>query len=497
MDIFRTKSWLLFAVIALAGSGTAAAQLVPGSWVGVEDLQFFAPPDVSAYSGGPDPKTGWFATLDEVNWWLSTPKQSDIGVDGGQVIVADGGIGGRIPETFFGEADPVAKPVLPLDEWGRLSTNGLNTTAFTTGSAMGERVEFGCVDCDGHWGIMFGGQFIHPWTERVTRGDVDVVFLDTYVPMTFWDLETGLLKTRQVGYLDGFVNRSELDVVDDSSLDILLPIEGFVPVANFAAGRYYDGNGDGVIDPTNIEDNLSDPVLYDLDDLYRLPVVYNELRVRNQTKYNNLEVMPFYRLDPFHNGSLLEVGTGMRYSDWEENFDVQGWGGILGESDWYTRARNRIVGPQVSARWSQTHGHWTLSAEGRGFVGWNFQSVHQTGGFEIFSNTNTLDGLTRPIPPNPSLFRPVNTSQQFSPNTFEHDFTAVEFSPGAEVRLQTSYQLTKAIAIRGGWTANWQDALARPSNMVLYKVPFMGIRDDRNTQDVFFHGFNIGVEVNR
>lgn len=491
MSIIRTKSCLLAFVVTLAAAQVAQAQRWDGAWPGVEDLQFFAPPDVSGYSVGPDPKTGWFAVADQVWWWIMPPKVTDIGVPGGAAIVADGGLGGRIPESFA--AIGFNTPTVPLDEWGRLSTNGMNTSNFHATTSQGQRIEFGCVDCDSQWGILFGGQFIRPFTHTDIRGDVDVIFQDTYVPMTWLDLETGLLLTRNVGYLDGFVNHIDPDSAapDNSSADILL-----FPVIQQVWGRYIDGNGDGVVDPNDVEDILIDPIFIDLDELYRMPVVFDEMHIRNVVEHNSVEVMPFYRFDQFHNGSYAEVGIGPRFTNFGESFDVKGWGGLLGESNWYTRAKNRIVGPQVSARWTMSKGHWTWSAEGRGFFGWNFQSVHQQGGFEVFSNED-FDPEDRPIPPAETTFRPVNTLQQMSPNAFEHQFNAVEFAPGAEVRANMSYQITKALAVKLGWTGYWQDGLARPSDMVIYRLPTMGIRDDKNIQDTFVHGFNLGLELNR
>jgi hypothetical protein len=62
-----------------------------------------------------------------------------------------------------------------------------------------------------------------------------------------------------------------------------------------------------------------------------------------------------------------------------------------------------------------------------------------------------------------------------------------------------SYRLTSAISIRGGWTGFYVDNLARPADMVIYQFPSptrpaMGIDPNRNREDVFVNGFNIGME---
>jgi len=73
----------------------------------------------------------------------------------------------------------------------------------------------------------------------------------------------------------------------------------------------------------------------------------------------------------------------------------------------------------------------------------------------------------------------------------------VEFSPIVELRMQSSFQLTRAIAVRAGYSAIYMDGLARASSMVDYQLEGMGILDEENTQDVTMHGFTFGIEVNR
>jgi hypothetical protein len=83
-------------------------------------------------------------------------------------------------------------------------------------------------------------------------------------------------------------------------------------------------------------------------------------------------------------------------------------------------------------------------------------------------------------------------------NTYFDNFERFEeWSPGVELRLSTSYQLTKAVALSGGWTGQFQDNVGRAASMMVYQLPTLGINGDRNREWVFMHGFHLGIEVNR
>jgi hypothetical protein len=74
---------------------------------------------------------------------------------------------------------------------------------------------------------------------------------------------------------------------------------------------------------------------------------------------------------------------------------------------------------------------------------------------------------------------------------------AYKFSPIAELRLNYSYQVTRAIALKAGWNATYVGGVARPSNMVIYKIPDPLIKKTNYLDDLFMQGLNVGVEINR
>lgn len=459
MSTHRTKTCLLAGMLLAALCAPAHAQ--------VEDLQFFAPRDLSDYGGYPEANRGWFGAVDYLEWNISAPEYANIGSSTFDSIIVYDGNGLR--PTF----------------------NALNTGSFKSQFSSGRRIEFGHMDK--HWGWSMTLQQTTPQTSRITAGHVDILFDDYvieqpyntlyYLPDGQGGLEPVWIPTiKTVGGLNGWINSTKLDAVDDN-FDY-----------NWQFGRYWDGNGNNVIEPDAIEDQL-EPVDYDYGDSLRLPVVFREVRVKNVIDTTGVDLMPTYRSDQLHHGGYLEFGIGAKFQQMNEEFLVQGWGGIFDQSQWRTVADNNIIGPQVSARWFRERGAWNLSVGAKGFFGFNYQNVRQKGNLasRLGPNINADYG----DPPTVTTFRPDNMPLAFTPTSFEHSFNTVEFAPGVELRADVSYKLTRAINLRVGWTGTFQDSLARPSNMVWYSLPTMGILQDNNTQDLFMHGVNVGIEVNR
>jgi len=215
-----------------------------------------------------------------------------------------------------------------------------------------------------------------------------------------------------------------------------------------------------------------------------LPVVFDDAVICNQVDTWSVELMYTYRLHPLRYGGNFELFAGVRYMEFNEQFNVEATGGLLDASSWYTRADNHIVGPQVGARWSKKRGRWTLSAEGRFFAGYNNQNIRQNG--ELGTNLTPPGGTGELLAMGPS---PFNHRRYFD-----------EFSPGAELRVEAKWQWTKAISFGAGWTGFYLDGIARPSNMINYELAeqhTMGITDTNHQQDVFVNGLQIHVDVNR
>lgn len=220
-----------------------------------------------------------------------------------------------------------------------------------------------------------------------------------------------------------------------------------------------------------------------------LPVRFDELKAQNRVDLWGVELNYLYRKHPCHHGGILEVFLGARYLEFDERFAVDAIEHIvptsgLGDSYWRSNAENHIVGPQLGGRWFRKTGRWTWSTEGRFFAGFNTQNVHVNG--FLGSNLDPAAAGTLQI-------------RNMSPSAFNHTRHFDEWSPAAEFRVDLKYQLTRAVCARVGWTGMWIGGVARAAGMIDYSLGqnnVMGITN-RNSQDLFMHAFNFGLELNR
>jgi hypothetical protein len=217
-----------------------------------------------------------------------------------------------------------------------------------------------------------------------------------------------------------------------------------------------------------------------LDINYDLPVVFDSITVRNNIDLWGVEASYLRRSMTFHDGGNLEVFLGARYLEFNEDFSVTATGGVLDVCHWDTGANNHIVGPQIGGRYFKQQGRWILSTEGRFMAGFNRQNIFQEG---VFSYTGSANTLQKPA---------AWLGAQYS-----HRAVIDEFSPLIELRVELRYVITRAISFHAGWTGFWTDNIARPSNMIDYRVPDMGINPTNNRQDVLVNGLTIGFDINR
>jgi len=403
----------------------------------IRDMQLFAPAEVSPYGDGPEPAEGFFFTFDGMFWWIGAPKDQPIGFPN------------LTRNVYFG----------PEDSDMVVQTNTHNTGMLGTDMVEGNRFEVGRVI--DRFGWFLSVYDLKTQTSRLTTSEMDVVFVD-----------------------DEFGSGLEL-------------LEGYFisdPTAT---------------PPTAVRRNL--------------PVTFDHVYIENKVEHWSVELNAMYRTRRRHHGGFLEFFAGARYMEFHEEFNVDARGHVvgatteddddttierwffnretgewefgeidtggdglqiraLGDSYWNTRVENNIIGPQLGIRWFRQHGRWRLSAQGRFFAGFNNQNVSQRGVFGTDLDPSTLiEG------------RPAN----FDTTGYSNDQHALEFSPGAETRFDLHYQFSRAISFKVGWTGLWIDGIARPSSMINYEVPTMGINMANNRDTVFVHGLNIGVEVNR
>lgn len=446
MSIFRSPIWLLACAFALCLPALAHAG-GPFGPVGFEffgDAQPWEQPNLTPYGGDPIPRnTGFFFTYDYLDWTISPPEQTTIGTQGLTAVV------------FF-------------DGDFRVDSNSVTTGKYQADFTDGNRIEFGYVDECGCQGWLASTINLHNQNQTIWASDAIVMFVDP---------PTG---PNGLGRLDGFVDLDGDGFDDDingnsvygrDGLDLGTPETNPNPPPDEIYVPPLDGIPD-VIAPT------------DFNDAVRYPVIYDHLEAENSVRIWGGEIMKLWRFKPGYFGGQLELFAGGRFFSMLDDFVVQGYGGFLDDSLWQTKSDNNLVGPQVAFRWSRKRVRWTTSAEGRFMAAANFQNIRQRGVLA----TKISENFPQPRTNAPLLMEETG---------FESSSHLTEFSPLVEVRLQTSFQITKAISARGGYTAIWMDNIARASNMIEYRLPDMGILEDNNTQEVFINGWYLGFEYNR
>ncbi|NQT37407.1 MAG: BBP7 family outer membrane beta-barrel protein [Planctomycetes bacterium] len=441
MSIKHAKTWVIAWLLVLLAGSTAFGQ-------GLQEFQLFKPADTGTYGKFFDPvdpmpygdssppNEGFFVLWDGLIWSISSPNVSPIG---------DAGLVSRVVYTG------------PWSEDLFIQTNTHDTGAFGSRSTQGERIEFGKMT--GHHGWVCSTFRLNSKTQSIETSDMDVVWIDDAF---------GPTGTR---YLQGWYEVPGGDATADPPVPPIWPPD--VPPSDYWVATNADG----------------DPVYA----VYRdLPVTYEDVLIQNRVETWSAELMYVYRTHRQHHGGYYELFGGVRYMEFDERFTVQASGGILDESVWHTNGENHIIGPQVGGRWFQQRGRWQLSVEGRFFAGINFQSVRQTGTL----GTNLAGGVDAagdPILGTGSEGMPrVLSATSFNSVLYEE-----EWSPGAELRAELKYKVTGAINLRVGWTGMYLDGIARPSGMVNYEIPTMGIRPDNNRQGIFVNGLTLGIELNR
>jgi hypothetical protein len=224
-------------------------------------------------------------------------------------------------------------------------------------------------------------------------------------------------------------------------------------------------------------------------EIRELGVEFTSVTLMNRIKTWGIEGSYLRRTHPMPLGGFFEWSLGARYLEITEEFSADAIGGLLADSFLWSSGENRIVGPHVGLRWFRTNDRWTLSVQGDFTGAVNMQSVRLTG---IVGSLLSTTGIPRPVsdPPQPLAMQPSD---------FNHLAHMQEFSPIVEVQVAAQYQITRAVSIHGGWSCLWVDNIARPSGMIDYtlgETSTLGIRTNKNRQDVFMNGLELGVSIN-
>lgn len=246
-----------------------------------------------------------------------------------------------------------------------------------------------------------------------------------------------------------------------------------------------DGDGifgrDGIDTDFNNEPDLSAPT--DLGDSRSFLPTFTTIDFSNHSEINSVEIMRTYRAPRLHGGGQFELFYGARLFRLDDWFIITANGGIFADTMVETKVQNNIAGPQIGARYSHQRGRWVLSLEGRFMPGVNFQNLRQKAEVATFG----------PAEPSGTQNAPVNLTRTASKDVVNDE----QFGPVAELRFQTSYIVTRSVAIKASYNVLAVGGITRASNRIDYTLPNFGITDSPRGEDLFVDGFSLGIEVNR
>jgi hypothetical protein len=399
--------------------------------------------------------------------------------------------------------DPIARP---------LHISGIRSSAPTAVFAWGDRYEFGFQEHGGGWmaGFIDGPEFQTGDFFGINGGADFQLFAPFLDPNTGEQIIIGEIGHEQTG-LPGLKSPfGDVYVAFNYAPGLM---HGFVDIMRGVStdpqGRILptDEDGDGILDGDGFADDLDedgqfgpdgfdaeDPVyvpetgffvneIPDYDDLVELPTSFRTLSVRNATETNGVELMRMHvlsnrRFMKKYQNNHLELYYGARFFQFNDEFIVQGEGGVLGRSIWDTEIGNNIVGPQVMLRWARDKGRLSTIVQGRFMAGYNITNWRQTGaiGEDLIPGDH-------------------NHPLYLQPKSFQYGRQDNDFAPLAELRLEGKYRISKSVAINAGYSAIFIDGLRRASTHIDYTLPNMGFVVG-DTEHAFINGLNAGIEIN-
>ncbi len=433
--------------LAATARGQSEDDYAPGR-VGSGDIDLGAPADLSLYGGYPRPNAGWWGKAEGIYWIFQAPDTTTIGRDGFN------------PPTFDGNR--------------RLfQPNTVDTGFIESDWAWGNRLEGGYMGEDNK-GWMIGGFKTNTVSSSFetfnTDGGVGVSFLPQLGP-------------DGVSTLQGFTDINGDGFDDDHNQNNIFGRDGE------DIGQPNPNPPPAIIPPPDGIPDIAAPT--DFGDLVYFPIFFDAIRAENKTRTFNIELMRVWRRSPCPKWVLLEWFAGARYFYINDKFNVEALGGILNPNQtadldvsdgsyWNSEVENNLVGGQFGVRAQRKIQRLGFIAEGRGFIGANFQ------------NYNLRGQLGNGLVPGAD-----NQPVDLGDTTFRDSAHSTVFAPGGELRLQLNYQVTNAVQLQVGWTGMYFNGIARASQSIDYVIPGMQVTTANNEEDLFIQGVNFGVEINR
>lgn len=547
---------VLVLLFALTGRAAGQENLPLGPSNYEQPFQLFAPFDLDLDNMADDQWSGYFFEYNKLYWSYSGERATVGSPNVTELIDTNGdGIGDTNVQGMFAEIiyqvnpnddlpNPMpggvmqpGRPRQPITQvpMPYLVQNTLHDVPPKAGFAFGNRYEFGYRDHDYGWqiSILDGPELnqneFYGFVRQDTNGDgipdglppfrdpdytngSDIandgnIFQQANGPIAGFDTRAfgwgsvPVLFEAPPGFFDGF--RDYLNYLADAVVGTqagpmlyvgnygmveeteLYPDDADVTIPVFRIADDIDGDGIAgsdiiiLIDP--VTDQIRLAVVKDFDDLHRFNVFFDNVRIHNRTETDGVELMWSHQLTnqhymAKHQNNRLIVSAGARFLRLYDEFNVTAEGSILHDAFWNTSFRNQIVGPQLGLTWINERQRWRILTDLRFMFGYNVADWDQVGliGFGLVPG-----GLNQPL--------------YARPTAFSHGLREQDFSPVGELRVQASYHLFAATALKFGYTGSYVGNIRRAAPSVRYSMPSMGYVDTGG-EDFLINGFDFGVE---
>ncbi len=461
------------------------------------DWQLFAPFNEGTFDCDEQSPVseGYFFNIDRLHLWMSRPNTVPVGNDPGnnpvsvfipnEVDYAYYDIAGNLPITPANDTPLVLLPYSDGGSFGFQFNSVADATPYTL-RGWGNRFEFGWVGGEPHHHSGSTG-----WMISVISG------LDMgYQLLLGFDDK----RLNQLGAAQG------LDGVDGNQDDPNNPVNPVGPVAGIYGIPYDEGlttvqvfyddpfnlllgfadvNGDQVAEDLNNNGILNEIGPVPIGDQIRMGVVYDDATITNSTRVSGVQLSAIRRKAPLHGGAVAEMTLGARFLNLDDRFSFQGRGSVLADTLVNNMALNRVIGPEFGIRIAKQSRRWSTVISGRFMAGANFMSSRQTGYIGDHLTTSAIPnaGNTPGIP------------LGFGGNEFVNTLRTERFSPTGELRVQGSFNLTRAIRLQAAWEGTVVGGITRSANTNVWSLPSMGLLN--RSEDIFMHGVTFGLMVNR